>query len=82
MNKDDEKVFLFYLNEDVLELSKIVYLICIFSIFSSIYFLLILIKIYFYNIKDIFERYFFLIKSNNYVFISFIYIGIILYILL
>lgn len=82
MNKDDEKVFLFYLNEDVLELSKIVYLICIFSIFSSIYFLLILIKIYFYNIKDIFERFFFLIESNNYVFISFIYIGIILYILL
>lgn len=82
MNKDDEKVFLFYLNEDVLELSKIVYLICIFSIFSSIYFLLILIKIYFYNIKDIFERYFFLIESNNYVFICFIYIGIILYILL
>lgn len=82
LNKDDEKVLSFYLNEDVSELSKIVYSICIFSIFSSIYSLLISIKTYSYNIKDIFERHFFLIKSNNYVFISFIYIGITLHILL
>lgn len=75
LNKDDEKVLSFYLNEDVSELSKIVYSICIFSILSSIYSLLISIKRYSYNIKDIFERLFFLIESNNYVFISFIYIG-------
>lgn len=59
LNKDDEKLLSFYLNEDVSELSKIVYSICIFSIFSSIYSLLISIKTYSYNIKDIFERHFF-----------------------